>query len=232
MAGEDNPELKDTLRETGVLERRFWTMVGVVDSYDAETLEATVLPTPRMKDRLSGRAYDLGPVTLPVAWPVMFGGDVVIQGELAKGDEVEISVPDANMLPWFQQGGVVDSAGPGRKLGGGWCKPVGLSTQRRPDGVGGEFVLGRASGDATVVITVTGPGQVRIQAPSVELGAAASPKLPVARDTDPVNTNAAFTAWRSAVEAGILAAGGGVVPPLAGTAIGNVSATSTEVESS
>lgn len=231
MAGKDNPEIKDVIRATGAIERKFWTMVAVVDSYDAESIEATVTPTPRMKDAQSGKTYDLGPITVPVSWPVFFGGAVAIQGELRKGDEVKITVPDADLRAWYTQGGIVDPSGRGRKLGGGWCEPVGLSTQRRPSSAGGEFRIGRQDGTATVVITVDGSGQVRIEAPSVVLGAAASPKRPVGRDEDPVSSTAAFTTWRTDVEAGILAAGGGVVAPLVGP-IGQVDATSVEVESS
>ena len=228
MAGRDDPEIKDVIEATGVTTRRFWTMLGIVDSYDAAKATAIVRPTPRLRDRKSGKAYELGPVELPVAWPAW--GDVVIQGELSKGDEVEITTGDASYRAWFLDGGVTDSQGPGRKIGDAWCSPVALSIGRRATVPSGEVYLGRRTGAATVIITVTGAGEVRVQAPSVVLGAEPTPKLAVARDGDPVTSSAAFTTWRTSVEAGILAAGGGVVVPLVG-ATGEVQATSAEVSS-
>lgn len=60
------------------------------------------------------------------------------------------------------------------------------------------------------------------------LGDGANKKVAV--NADDVVTNSAFTTWRTNVEAGILAGGGGVVPPLVGSNIGTITATSAKVK--
>jgi hypothetical protein len=206
-------------------------VTAIVDTYSTDNATAVVKPTHRIVDRKSGKAYDLGPFEVPVAWPRW--GPVGIEGVLEPGDEVAVHCPDHALRSWLAQGGIIDSPGPGRKLGDAYAVPAGFSNNNRPSGQSGDTRIGRRDGTATVIITVTGTGEVRIQAPSVVLGAELSPKLAVARDTDPVSQRAALTSWASQV-AGFIngLAPGTVAPPAILDPIGTISATSTEVESS
>lgn len=226
---EDRPRLVDAAKAAGILSIEDGPWPAIVDSYDADTGQATVIPTPRVRDRKSGKAYDLGPITVPVAW---FGsGSVVIDSELVQGDEVLLVPCTPSIRAWLTAGGVTDGQGPGARLGESVAFPVRLSGPRRPGAPGVRLRIGDASGSGRVTIDVEAGGTVKVQASAVELGAELSPKLAVARDTDPVNSTAAFTAWRTSVEAQIVVAGGGAVTPLAGP-VGTIGATSTEVTSS
>lgn len=233
MAGEDEPELVDCFRVAGAGQRRWYSMPAIVESYDEATSTAVVKPAIRLRNLRSGSAYEAKPIEVPVAWLTLDGGEVGIQGILREGDEVTLHTTDADMRAsgWLASGGTVDGRGDGFKLGSSYAVPRSVSTPRRPGSTSGAFVLGRFDGTATVVIDTAEPKAVKVQASSVSLGAEASPKVAVARDGDNVLTSAGFTTWRTAVEAGILAAGGGVVAPLVGP-VGAVQATSTEVESS
>ena len=225
MAGRDNPEIKDVIRATGAGQRRWTCMPAIVQSYDVEAITAKVKPAVRLRDLKSGVAYEPSELVVPVGWPVMFGGAIVIQGELRQGDEVVLHVADAAIQAWLTQGGIVDGSGAGRRLGSSWAEPRGLSVQRRPGSVGGRFVVGRADGTATIITTVDGPGEILVQAPSVKLGAEASAKRAVGRDDDPVSIGATQLSWLNSVGAATMV---GAFPA---STIGTLSATSVEVES-
>jgi hypothetical protein len=171
---------------------------------------------------MSGKAYDLGPVSVPVLWPGW--GAVVFDGELAKGDEVLLIPCAPIILSWLLQGGVIDPEGPGRSVGNAFALPMRASAGRRPQSTA-DARLGRDDGTATILITVTGAGEVKIQAPSVVLGSAASPKLALARDTDPVQIGPAQLTWLNSVGTATMV---GAFPA---STIGTVDATSAEAVS-
>ena len=229
MAGPDNPEIRDVVKAAGLGQREWWTMPAIVQSYDREAVTADIKLAVRLKDRISGVSYEPSIITVPVGWPVMFGGRIVVQGELEQGDEVVLHATDANILAWLTSGGIVDGSGPGRKLGSSWAEPRALSQPRRAAaGASGEFIIGRPDGTATIVTTASGPGQVRIQSGDVQLGAS-DPKKAVGRDGDNVLCGETLFTWGAA-----LAPATGVPNPWTQsvTPVGDIQATSTEVTSS
>jgi hypothetical protein len=231
---EDQPTIVDLLRTTRTLapdDTRFpWP--AIVDSFDASTGRAVVCPAPRLRDRLSGQAYDLGPVEVPVVW---FGtGSVIIDSELVKGDEVLLVPTGPSLRAWLDVGGVTDGQGRGQSLGEAVAFPVRLSGPRRPGAAGVRLRLGDADGSGRITIDVSAGGEVKIEGATVELGAGA--KLAVARDTDAVIIAAAYTTFVTQVTAFLNSAGPLVGPagitPVVSSTVGTIQASSTEVSSS
>jgi hypothetical protein len=232
MANNDQPTDANvhTVAILSVLDRWQCSFPGIVAQ--VADLEGRVLVQPAIRiPARNGQQVTPRPVLIPVAWPSW--GVYGFQGVLAVGDEVLVRCQDKNWLAWLVTGGQVDDVAiGGHQSGYAVAEPVQLSKPRRlpPLPTGTALRIGTKDGSTTVVFGVD--GSISVQSGNVRLGAAATaPALAVARDTDAVDTNVAFTTWRTNVEAGVLAGGGGVVPPLVGTAIGTVDASSTEVTS-
>lgn len=229
MSGKDNPTDYEVITATfeASISRRQSEFPGLVVA--PLLLDGRVNVQPAiMIPASNGQQTPAKIVTIPIAWPSW--GDIVIQGKLSVGDEVLVECMDKNWLAWLEVGGVSPDLAPGgHQSGYAVASPVQVSKVRRPIAldVATKLLVGTRDGTSTVVYGED--GSISVQSALVRLGAATTPTaLPVARDTDPVNTNAAFTTWRTAMEAAVLPV---VVPPLIGTAIGTSSATSTEVTS-
>lgn len=230
MAGTDNPSAIEVQAAAfaSLISRRQNVFPGVVTSVEVDG-RVVVQPGIMIASR-NGQQTPAKPVTIPIGW--LSWGDVAIQGKLAPTDEVDVVCQDANWLSWLESGGVTPNLAPGgHQSGYAVAMPIQMSKVRRPPPLGptDKIRVGTIDGLSTVVWGED--GSISVQSSQVRLGAAASPTLAVGRNTDPVDTNAAFTTWRTAVEVGVAAGGGGVVPPLAGTTIGTLTATSGEVES-
>ena len=228
MADRANPDRYQVTNEQikAVLERRQRSFPGIVVSYDAQTMRATVQPALRIRSA-NGQQTTPKSVQLPVAWPSW--GEIVIQGKLAPGDEVIVECQDRNWLAWLQQGGVVDyNAIGGAQAGYAIAKPTQVSDGRRPQALGpGEAVrVGRRDGSSTVVIM--DDGQLRVQSTDVRLGSAVGLPLAVARDNDPISAGAVLFAWGAA-----LTVATGVPNPWTQgvTPVGSIDASTTEVTS-
>ncbi len=199
----------------------------VVEAADSQG-RVKVQPAIRIRAR-NGQQLTPKVVLLPVEWPSWGGGAYGVQGKLAVGDEVLVRCQDKNWLAWLEVGGEVDDrAIGGHQSGYAVATPVQLSKPRRLDPLPASVAMQVGTTDGQTTVVLGEDGSISVQSGNVRLGSSASPALPVVRDTDPVDTNAAFTAWRTAMEAAVLPV---VVPPLIGTAIGRSAATSTEVTS-
>ena len=168
---------------------------GIVVAYDPVTNAAQIQPA------IGGRDVGTGlPISLPILpdVPVMWprGAGVTIRGELITGDSVLLLVCDRALEDWIALGGVV----PGRmtrmhSLADAVALPM-LSPLTSPlPPSGGRLVIGRDDGTATITITLPtgGPPVVTIDAPLINLGAAAA--LGNARVTDPVAAATTMAAW-------------------------------------
>ena len=231
MSGADQPSAIDVHRVAiaATLARFQCSFPGIVTSAEGPDGRVGVQPAIMIATK-AGQQIPAKPITIPVAWPSW--GGIAIQGKLGVGDEVIVECMDRNWLSWLQSGGVVPYTGTGgHQAGYAVAKPVQSSTPNRPSPLPPSTLMLIGTKDGATTIVMGADGSVSVQSSIVRIGASTSPALPVARDLDPANTTAAFTTWRTAVEAGVLAAGGGVVPPLIGLAVGTVSASSTEVTS-
>ena len=206
---------------------------AIVESYNAASGMATVHPAIRVKDRTTGKAYDLGPYRVPVLWHR--AGEGVDDGHLVEGDEVLLIPCTPTFGAWLLAGGTQDGAGAGAVLGNAFAVPMAASSKRRPSPPPvGTMRRGRPDGTATVLMDVgallpTGRS-IKVQAPSVSLGSAVLPKKKVARDGDPVLCGSTLFAWGQAIDTFTI----GVIPNpwVQGvTVVGTVQASSTEVES-
>jgi len=230
MADRENPGRYDVTNEQieAAFDRAQRSFPGIVARYDAQTLRAEIQPAIRIRTA-NGQQITPTTVKIPVEWPSW--GDIAIQGKLEPGDEVLVECMDRNWNAWLLAGGVVDyNAIGGRQAGYAVAKPAQVSDGRRPTPLGPDEAvrIGRKDGSSTVVLM--DDGQVRIQSSDVRLGSSLGTPLPVARDTDDVVAATALVTWGNALAAFT----GGVVPNpwvLGVTPVGDVKASSTEVES-
>lgn len=224
MAGKDNPSAIEAHLEAfkSSISRRQNVFPGIVTSV---AVDGRVVVQPGiMIPARNGQQTPAKPVTIPIGW--LSWGDVAIQGKLAVGDEVDVVCQDANWLAWLESGGVVPNLAPGgHQSGYAVAMPIQMSKVRRPPPLGktDKIRVGTIDGLSTVVWGED--GSINVQSGSVRLGAALSVPLAVARDTDPVTIGAAMATWVAAVSAGV------PVPPLVGTTLGTLIASSTEVTS-
>lgn len=173
MANPDDPTENDTIRAEIRAAKSRWDneFPAIVESYDEQTLRATVQPAIRIRAK-SGQQITPSPVTIPVEW--ISWGPHVFQGKLVKGDEVIVECMDKNWNTWLLTGGVVDDVAIGGSSAGyAVAKPRQLSTVNRPTPLapGEEIKIGRKDGLTTV--TLLSDGTIKLAGVDVELTAGA-----------------------------------------------------------
>jgi hypothetical protein len=175
----------------GLKNSMYFRVPGVVQSYDAATMTATVLPM------VNDCRFDLdtGAVVfepwqpiqnVPVAWPRFGGGPgtgFVIAGPLEAGDQVDLEAYDLDISTYRAQGRSSNPVNPAdtRRHGGNYWKAL-------PVDMTGPAADAGASGNAMIIGRDGDVAQIRISTGTILLGRTGGDFVALASKVD-ANTN-------------------------------------------